>query len=147
MNNMNENSESLNEEEETTPLREAKLDIYPERKKKIMIVDDDQDFRLAVSELLVDAGYIVTTAKDGEIGLNQLVHQVDPPDLILVDLLMPIKSGMEFRREQLELDNATDIPVVFITGQGIVEGESCLLKPFDEKEFLEMVRTKIGYMN
>lgn len=143
---MNTN-ERLDENREEETSSETRIEVYPERKKRIMIVDDDQDFRLAVSEILVDAGYVVTTAKDGEIGLNQLVHQVEAPDLILVDLLMPIKSGMEFRREQLELDNANDIPVVFITGQGIVEGESCLLKPFDEKEFLEMVRSKIGYMN
>lgn len=134
-------STELNEEKE--PSRDTSKYIYPERKKKIMIVDDDQDFRLAVSEILVDSGYIVTTAKDGEIGLNHLAFNADPPDLILVDLLMPIKSGMEFRREQLELDNVSDIPVIFITGQGIVEGETCLLKPFDEREFLELVKSKL----
>jgi CheY-like chemotaxis protein len=113
------------------------------KKKKVMVIDDDQDFRLAVCEMLVDEGYLVTTAKDGETGLNYLVHQNDPPDLILLDLMMPVKSGLEFRREQLELDGFSQIPVVFMTGHGHLLGESCLLKPFDEKELMEMIQAKL----
>ena len=116
--------------------------LFPNKKKKVMIIDDDQDFRLSVCELLVDEGFTVMTAKDGEAGLNNLVHQRDLPDLIIVDLMMPVKSGLEFRREQLQLDEINKIPVMFMTGQGYVEGESCLLKPFDEREFLDLVRSK-----
>jgi CheY-like chemotaxis protein len=118
--------------------------LFPRRKKKVMVIDDDQDFRLSVCELLVDEGYCVTTAKDGEVGLNNLVHQRDLPDLILVDLMMPVKTGLEFRREQLQLDGINNIPVMFMTGQGIVEGESTLLKPFDEREFIDAIRNKIA---
>lgn len=81
-----------------------------------MIIDDDIDYRLAISEMLVDQGYSVTTAKDGEMGLNSLIHDRDLPDLILVDLMMPIKGGLEFRREQSQLDEINKIPVVFVTG-------------------------------
>ncbi len=116
------------------------MELLLRKRKKIMIIDDDIDFRLFVSELLVDEGYSVTTAKDGEIGLNHLVHSNDRPDLILVDLMMPIKSGMEFRREQLKLDGVSNIPVMFLTGHGYVEGETCLLKPFDEREFKSTVK-------
>jgi CheY-like chemotaxis protein len=118
--------------------------LFPNKKKKVMIIDDDQDFRLSVCELLVDEGFTVMTAKDGEAGLNNLVHQRDLPDLIIVDLMMPVKSGLEFRREQLQLDEINKIPVMFMTGQGYVEGESCLLKPFDEREFLDLVRSKVS---
>jgi CheY-like chemotaxis protein len=114
--------------------------LFPQRRKKIMVIDDDQDFRLSICELLVDEGFSVSTAKDGEVGLNQLVHHNDLPDLILVDLLMPIKSGLEFRREQLQLDEINKIPVIFITGQGYVDGEKVLLKPFDQRELLETIR-------
>ena len=124
----------------TPSFKEIEANLFPNRKKKIMVIDDDLDFRLAVCEMLVDEGYTVTTAKDGEVGLNNLVHQRDLPDLILVDLMMPIKTGLEFRREQLQLDEINQIPVMFMTGQGIVEGESCLLKPFDEREFMDAVR-------
>lgn len=119
--------------------------ILPRKKKKIMVIDDDQDFRLSVCEMLVDEGFQVTTAKDGESGLNNLIHQRDLPDLILVDLMMPIKSGMEFRREQLQLDEINKIPVVFMTGYGYVEGESCLLKPFDEREFIDTIKSRIDH--
>ncbi len=116
---------------------------YPEKRKKVMVIDDDQDLRLSLCEMLVDEGYAVTTAKDGEVALNNLVHQKDLPDLIIVDLLMPVKSGLEFRREQLGLDNINKIPVLFVTGQGYVEGESCLLKPLDEREFKDVVKSHL----
>lgn len=123
-----------------------KLDtnLFPSRRKKIMVIDDDQDFRLSLCELLVDEGFSVTTAKDGEVGLNNLIHQTDLPDLILIDVMMPVKSGLEFRREQLQLDEINNIPVMFMTGMGYVEGESVLLKPFDEREFLDAVRQKMA---
>lgn len=131
------------EERKRNSFEELEANIWPLRKKKIMIIDDDMDFRLSVCELLVDQGYSVTTAKDGEIGLNNLIHQRDLPDLILVDLMMPVKSGLEFRREQLQLDEINKIPVMFITGHGIVEGENCVLKPFDEIEFIDKVRSHL----
>ena len=83
---------------------------------------------------------MVTTAKDGEVALNNLIHQKDYPDIILVDLMMPVKSGIEFRREQLQLEEINEIPVVFITGQGIVDGEYCLLKPFDASELFDKIK-------
>lgn len=119
------------------------MELFPNKKKKIMVIDDDQDFRLSVCELLVDEGFSVSTAKDGEIALNTLIHQNDRPDLILLDISMPVKTGLEFRREQLRMADLSHIPVVFMTGQGYVEGESCILKPFDEREFIEAVRTKM----
>lgn len=127
----------------TPSFEELDKELFPAKRKKIMVIDDDQDFRLSVCELLVDEGFSVTTAKDGESGLNNLIHQKDLPDLIIVDLLMPVKSGLEFRREQLQLDEINKIPVLFITGQGYVEGESCLLKPFDEREFINLVKSRL----
>ncbi|MFA7612868.1 MAG: response regulator [Candidatus Caldatribacteriota bacterium] len=126
--NINEDFTSFDRHEEEIP-----------RKKKIMVIDDDVDFRLMVSEILVDHGYIVTTAKDGEIGLNQLLQSEDRPDLILVDLMMPVKNGIQFRREQNYLKEIADIPVVFVTGEGIIDGELCIQKPFDHEEFLELI--------
>lgn len=114
--------------------------LLPRMRKRIMVVDDDLDFRLLICELLVNQGYLVTTAKDGEVALNNLIHQKDYPDIILVDLMMPVKSGIEFRREQLQIEEINEIPVVFITGQGIVDGEYCLLKPFDDRELLDRIK-------
>lgn len=131
--------QSIHEEEEHQEQEFGKELWHPAR-KKIMIIDDDVNFRLAMAEILVEQGYEVSTAKDGETALNQLVHDNDPPDLILVDVVMPIKGGLEFRREQAKLEGISEIPVVFVTGQGIVDGELCLQKPFDEKEFLDYIK-------
>lgn len=121
-------------------------ELFLQRRKKIMIIDDDQDFRLALSEFLVNLGYSVTTAKDGEVALNNLIHQAECPDLILVDLHMPIKNGIEFRREQLKLrlNRVNEIPVIFITGFEKPEGEICLHKPLDETEFIEKLSSVVG---
>ena len=112
------------------------LELPPLRKKKIMVIDDDQDFRLSLCELLVEEGFLVSTAKDGDSGLKSLMFLSDLPDLILLDLMMPVKSGLEFRKEQLSTYELSHIPVVFMSGMGFLEGETCLAKPFDDKELL-----------
>ncbi len=109
------------------------------RRKKIMVIDDDLDHRLIVAEMLVNAGYTVMTAKDGEVGLNTLIHNADKPDLIILDLMMPEKDGLAFRKEQKTMESISHIPVVFLSGQGIVEGETCLMKPVDERVVLKTV--------
>lgn len=127
-------------EEFRITMDDLSADIFSDLRKKIMVIDDDLDFRLSVCELLVDHGFSVTTAKDGEAGLNNLIHHKESPDLIIIDLMMPIKSGLEFRKEQLKMSEFNQIPVMFMTGQGFVEGETCLLKPFDEREFIDTVK-------
>jgi len=115
-------------------------EIWLRRRKKVMIIDDDLNYRLAISEILVDHGFNVTTAKDGEIGLNNLVHEAEKPDLILVDLMMPVKGGLEFRREQARMDQLSQIPVIFVTGHGLVDGELCLQKPFEAHEIIGLIK-------
>lgn len=113
--------------------------VSTRRRKKIMVIDDDLDHRLIVAEMLVNAGYTVMTAKDGEIGLNTLIHNADKPDLIILDLMMPEKDGLAFRKEQKTMDSIAHIPVVIVSGQGLVEGETCLMKPIDERTVLKTV--------
>jgi CheY-like chemotaxis protein len=113
--------------------------VMGRRRKKIMVVDDDLDHRLIVAEMLVNAGYTVMTAKDGEVALTTLLHSPDKPDLIVLDLMMPEKDGLAFRKEQKADSSIADIPVVFLSGQGLVEGETCLMKPVDERVVLKTV--------
>jgi CheY-like chemotaxis protein len=109
------------------------------RRKKVLVVDDDLDHRLIVAEMLVNAGYTVMTAKDGEVAMSTLIHNADKPDLIILDLMMPEKDGLAFRKEQKTLEGIAHIPVVFLSGQGLVEGETCLMKPVDERVVLKTV--------
>ena len=124
-NNLNENYlEPFN-------IEKLAMSFLPNKKKKIMVVDDDQDFRISLCEMLVDKGFKVTTAKDGEVALNNLIFENDLPDLILLDVVMPVKSGIEFRQDQLKFDGISDIPVIFMSGfhdQAFVDS---IQKPFD----------------
>ena len=84
-------------------------------RKKILIVDDD----VAIQEILSDffskrTSYIVITAEDGIIALDQL--QNDPPDLILLDIIMPRLNGLAFLMDMQKLKTAKDIPVILISG-------------------------------
>lgn len=120
------------------------IEGVPCRPKKILIIDDDQDFRLTLGEILVDEGFTVTTAKNGEVALINLMHQTSLPDLILVDVLMPVMGGMEFRQEQMKYPEISHIPVIFMTGQGDIASERGLLKPFDVFEILEKINRVIS---
>ena len=134
---MLESLRELDEQDNSTDLTEG---LWFRKRKKIMIIDDDLDFRLSLSEILVDNGYSVTTAKDGEMALNHLIHDHDHPDLILVDVMMPIKGGLEFRREQNRIKEISDIPVIFVSGQGLVAGELCLQKPIVEDDIVSALK-------
>lgn len=67
-------------------------------KKRILIVDDDVYNRDFYKEILLDAGYSVETAADGDECIARL-HSDEPYDLILLDIVMPIKDGLETLRE------------------------------------------------
>ena len=88
------------------------------REKKsahILVVEDDPDIRESVVEILVDEGHVVTSAGDGREALD-LLHSASPaPDLILLDLMMPVMSGYQFREEQLKLPAFAGIPVLVVT--------------------------------
>ena len=89
--------------------------------KTILIVEDDLDIREAMVELLEGEGYKVLTAADGDKALAVLQTQL--PDLILLDLMMPIKDGFEFRREQLANVKFKNIPVIIMTADSNIENK------------------------
>ena len=85
--------------------------------KPVLIVDDDQSIRDALSELFQSEGYNVATAHDGLNALGQLRRGLQPCAIIL-DLMMPVMDGWDFRSEQLGDPALKDIPVVVITAVG-----------------------------
>jgi len=87
--------------------------------KKILIVDDDVDVLLFLSTLLQDHGYHTVQATDGQEGLEKAISE--EPDLILLDLMMPHKSGVALLSEFSEDDLLRRIPVIMVTG---VTGET-----------------------
>jgi CheY-like chemotaxis protein len=83
--------------------------------KHVFVVEDDRDIREAGVEVLEDEGYLVSAASDGREGLLLLRRATPKPDLILLDLMMPIMNGFQFREEQRKDPELAAIPVVVIT--------------------------------
>jgi CheY-like chemotaxis protein len=86
---------------------------------RVLIVEDDGDCRMAVAELLESRGYSVTVAEDGQVALDRLRTGLDPC-VILLDLMMPVKDGWQFRLEQLGDEALIAIPVIVMSGIGRV---------------------------
>jgi putative two-component system response regulator len=97
-----------------------------EEKKSVLVVDDSPDNLTLMSQLLKDI-YQVKVANGGERALR-IARAEHPPDLILLDIMMPVMSGYDVCRE-LKADPATaDIPVIFLTAMTAAEDEK---KGFD----------------
>ena len=81
--------------------------------KKVLIVEDEEDIREAIAEAIASAGYEVQTAENGEIGLKKAFEW--KPDLILLDLVMPMVDGHETLRQLREDDWGKDAKVIVLT--------------------------------
>ncbi len=83
-------------------------------KKTILVVDDEADVRNFLKAALLESGFTVILAEDGNIALEQVKKQI--PDLISLDLVMPKKSGAKFYRELSKNKGWKKIPVIIVTG-------------------------------
>ena len=81
----------------------------------ILIVEDDADLRDSLLEVLGDAGYQAIGAPNGQQGLDELDGMSVAPCLILLDLMMPVMDGREFRRRQLQDSRFAEVPIVIAT--------------------------------
>jgi len=119
-------------------------------RKRILIVDDEQDIRTYLSVLLEDQGYETLQAKDGEEAMQKV--QAELPDLITLDVSMPEKSGVKFYREMRMDDRWKNIPIIIVTGvsgdfKGFISSrhqisppEGFVSKPINHEEILELVQ-------
>jgi two-component system, OmpR family, alkaline phosphatase synthesis response regulator PhoP len=119
--------------------------------KKILIVDDEADILKAVVFRLTKAGYDVITAEDGCSDIDMVKSH--RPDLILLDLRLPVKDGFEVCRELKSDENFKGIPIVFLTAsagikaEGVIENykaDGFIIKPFDAAALIEKVKSLIG---
>ena len=84
---------------------------------KLLIVEDDAAVLDALREVLEDEGHEVAVAANGREALNRL-RSGNRPNLILLDLMMPVMSGWEFREAQLQDETLAAIPTVLLTADG-----------------------------
>jgi len=82
---------------------------------EILIVEDDADIREDLSALLRAQGYRVSTARNGVEALEYL-GRAELPGLILLDLMMPVMDGWEFRRRMLKEKRLLGVPIVLLSG-------------------------------
>jgi CheY-like chemotaxis protein len=112
-------------------------------KHLVMVVDDDDDIRETLAGLLEDEGYAVAAFPSGHEALNALRRGV-APQVILLDLMMPVMDGTEFRRAQLADPALAAIPVILITAAGLErvsreDFSEVLRKPLKIDRVLELV--------
>jgi len=92
----------------------------PSSSRRILVVDDDPDLAEVLDRVLEKSGYAVTWAKNGQEALRCLRDEASL-DVVLLDLMMPVMNGWEFRAEQLKDPTLSKIPVVVFSGHGKLE--------------------------
>ena len=110
----------------------------------ILIVEDDADLREMMAQLLTLEGYRASTVANGREALEYLSGG-DKPDVILLDLMMPVMDGWEFRRQQQADAQISKVPVIVLSAldqnrASDVNADAFLKKPLDFDRLLELVR-------
>ncbi|MEA5616494.1 response regulator [Cronbergia sp. UHCC 0137] len=121
-----------------------------ETESLVLVVDDTPNNLAIISDVLNHAGFEVATAIDGIRAIKQIQRQ--PPDLILLDVMMPGIDGFETCKRLKENPDTTDIPVIFMTGisdpdskvKGLELGAvDYIVKPFQEAEVLARIKSHL----
>lgn len=114
--------------------------------KQVLVIEDDRSISEALSELLQSEGYTVQTAFNGQEGLDILQNSITLPCVILLDLMMPVKDGFQFRNEQLQNPKISGVPVVVMSADGHVQEKKARIgaldyirKPVDVETYLKVV--------
>ena len=109
--------------------------------KKILIADDEQQLALALKIRLQSQGYQVVTARDGQEALDMAAKE--QPDLVILDVLMPVMDGYSCLRELNTRFGRNKLPVIILTARDRMkdlfelEGiEDYVIKPFDHEDLL-----------
>jgi two-component system, cell cycle response regulator DivK len=118
---------------------------------KVLIIDDNQDMRELVKTTLEFLTYTVICAKDGKEGLEEA--ELEKPDLILMDIMMPGMSGWEATRLLRTKPDTKDVPILAMTAMSRqMNVDACfeagctdyILKPFSFLDLQERVRRLLG---
>jgi CheY-like chemotaxis protein len=114
------------------------------KRRTVLVVDDDRDLRELLAAVLSSAGYEVLTAENGAAALSVLRTVL--PELIILDLMMPVMNGWQFREAQTALPDYARIPVICLSGHHAARHQAstigikaCVVKPFEIDDLLQVV--------
>lgn len=113
-------------------------------KRNILLIDDDHDNRVALRMALENSGYSVQTAANGQIALLMLEKMKGLPDLILLDMVMPLMDGEEFLKIMEADERYKDLKVLILTSfkdkiEIFKDRKPTILKPMDLNDFVSKV--------
>jgi CheY-like chemotaxis protein len=131
----------------TPPQLPARIAQEPEpATAQVLVVEDDSDIRETVAELLVEEGYGVHTANSGLEALDHLSAAGSLPDVVLLDLMMPVMDGWTFYDQLQKEPRWAALPIVVISADANVHEKAarlrpvaCLRKPVGIDELLTVV--------
>jgi len=109
----------------------------------VLIVEDDQDTREMLTSFLQLEGYLTETATNGREALDRLAGGITA-NVIVLDLMMPVMDGWQFRRRQIEDAQLSKIPTIVVSAAGRdrmaqISADAYLAKPIDMDELLSRV--------
>ena len=119
--------------------------------KKILVVEDSSTQRKIICKMLVQSGYRILEAKDGYEALS--IAELEEPDLILLDIIMPGIDGYEVMSQMKGLSGLENVPIIMLTSRdklidkmrGKISGTNeYLTKPFKSKELIEKIKKYTG---
>jgi CheY-like chemotaxis protein len=109
----------------------------------ILVVEDDDDIREALCEMLADEGYAVEVATNGAEALDRLRAMDAKPCLVLLDLMMPVMDGWTFLAEQRRDANLASVPVVVLSAaRDLPTDVETIRKPLDPDRLLGAVHSR-----
>src|SRR5262245_30107691 len=117
--------------------------------KSVLVVEDDGDLRSELEGAITDLGYSVVGASDGQEALTVLRSGVSPPRLIILDLMMPVLDGWQFRAAQINDPELRRIPTVVMSASSNLTGnvlgaDEQLAKPIRHDLLEETLRRFVG---
>jgi two-component system, chemotaxis family, chemotaxis protein CheY len=120
--------------------------------RRVLVVDDDPDLRSAVADALEDAGYRPLTAEHGRAALDLLQRSRDVPEVILLDVMMPVMDGFTFAAEMKKNPRWAAISLVLFTAHAdharvaeAVQAVASLRKPLKLNQLLAVVELAMRF--
>jgi two-component system cell cycle sensor histidine kinase/response regulator CckA len=116
---------------------------------RVLVVEDDPQIATAVSDLLEETGYAVETRRDGRAALERL-RRAPNPDVIILDLMMPVLDGWEFRVQQRRDPALSGIPVLAMSADksaraAAIDADGFLAKPFHSEQLLQTLEAILSH--